>query len=78
MAGIVRFHNALCELFGRRGIRDNVSRYEAIGFGLVEMHGEERNSLLEGLPQSDSPFRLSGFFDTLYARYDERFVVSAP
>lgn len=78
VAGIVRFHNALRELVGRRGIRDDVSRYEAIGFGLVEMHGDERNSLLESFPQKDSPLRLSGFFDTLYARYDERFVVSAP
>lgn len=78
VAGIVRFHNALRELVGRRGIRDDVSRYEAIGFGLVEMHGPGRNSLLDSFPLSDSPLRLSGFFDTLYARYDERFVVSAP
>ena len=47
VAGIVRFHNALRELGGRRGIRDDVSRYEAIGFGLVEMRGEERNGLLD-------------------------------
>lgn len=78
VAGIVRFHNALRELVGRRGIRDDVSRYEAIGFGLVEMHGDQRNALLDSFPLSDSPLKLSGFFDTLYARYDERFVVSAP
>ncbi|MBY0621273.1 hypothetical protein [Sphingomonas ursincola] len=75
---IVRFHNALRELVGRRGIRDDVSRYEAIGFGLVEMYGEQRNSLFGSLPTVDSPLNLAGFFDTLYARYDERFVVSAP
>jgi len=34
---IIRFHNALRQLAGRRGIRNDVSRYEAIGFGLVEM-----------------------------------------
>jgi hypothetical protein len=73
VAGIVRFHNALRELVGRRGIRNDVSRYEAIGFGLVEMHGPQRNALLDSCP-----LKLSGFFDTLYARYDERFVVSAP
>lgn len=78
VAGIVRFHNALRELVGRRGIRDDVSRYEAIGFGLVEMQGSKRNTLLDSFPLSDSPLNLSGFFDTLYARYDERFVVSAP
>lgn len=75
---IVRFHNALRELVGRRGIRDDVSRYEAIGFGLVEMHGERRSSLFHSFPTTDSLLNLTGFFDTLYARYDERFVVSAP
>ncbi len=78
VAGIVRFHNALRELVGRRGIRDDVSRYEAVGFGLVEMHGPHRSSLVASFPLSDSPLKLNGFFATLYARYDERFVVSAP
>lgn len=63
-AGIVRFHNALRELIGRRGIRDDVSRYEAIGFGLVEMHGAER-SLTGSFALEDSPLRLIGFFNTL-------------
>ena len=74
----IRFHNALREVVGRRGIRDDVSRYEAIGFGLVEMHRPERSGLLGSFPQIASPLHLSGFLDTLYARYDERFVVSAP
>lgn len=78
VAGIVRFHNALRELVGRRGIRNDVSRYEAIGFGLVEMHGDARSALLESFPPEDSPLELGRFFDTLYARYDERFVVTAP
>ena len=78
VAGIVRFHNALRELVGRRGIRNDVSRYEAIGFGLVEMQGPARSSLLYSFPDANSPLSLAGFFDTLYARYDERFVVSAP
>jgi hypothetical protein len=30
---IVRFHNALRELTGRRGIRDDVSRYESVSLG---------------------------------------------
>lgn len=78
VAGIIRFHNALRELVGRRGIRDDVSGYEAIGFGLVEMHGPQRNALLDSFPDKDSPLDMAVFFDTLYARYDERFVVSAP
>jgi hypothetical protein len=78
VAGIVRFHNALRELVGRRGIRNDVSRYEAIGFGLVEMRGKARNTLVVAFPPPESPLKLTGFFNTLYARYDERFVVSAP
>ncbi|CAI9417447.1 hypothetical protein ANOBCDAF_03982 [Pleomorphomonas sp. T1.2MG-36] len=78
VAGIVRFHNALREMAGRRGIRNDVSRYEAIGFGLVEMQGVNKNGLLNSFPLPDSPLNLGGFFNTLYARYDERFVVSAP
>ena len=78
VASIIRFHNALRELVGRRGIRNDVSRYEAIGFGLVEMEGARKSGLLTSFPEADSPLNLAGFFDTLYLRYDERFVTSAP
>lgn len=78
VAGIVRFHNALVQLAGRKSIRNDVSRYEAIGFGLVEMHGPSKSGLVESFPPSESSLSMSGFFDTLYLRYDERFVTSAP
>lgn len=75
---IIRFHNALRELTDRRGLRDDVSRYEAIGFGLVEMAGPSKNSLFKSFPGEESPLHLERFFATLYLRYDERFVISAP
>lgn len=78
VASIMRFHNALRELVGRRGIRDDVSRYEAIGFGLVDMQADSRGVLLASYPAEDGALRLERFFDTLYLRYDERFVTSAP
>jgi hypothetical protein len=78
IAGIMRFHNALRELVGRRGIRNDVSRYEAIALGMVEMKAGSRGDLLDSFPAEDSPLRLERFFDTLYLRYDERFVTSAP
>lgn len=78
IAGIMRFHNALRELLGRRGIRNDVSRYEAIGLGMVEMEAASRGVLLDSYPAEDSTLRLERFFDTLYLRYDERFVTSAP
>lgn len=78
VAAIMRFHNALRELAGRRGIRNDVSRYEAIGFGLVEMDSSTMGDLLADYPERESPLRLEKFFQTLYLRYDERFVTGAP
>jgi hypothetical protein len=78
VASIMRFHNALRELVGRRGIRNDVSRYEAIGFGLVEMEPSAMGSLLADYPEVNSVLRMERFFETLYLRYDERFVTSAP
>lgn len=78
VAGIVRFHNALRELVGRRGIRDDISRYEAIGLGLIEMERANCGELVPFFPPEDSPLLLTDFFNKLYARYDERFVYSAP
>lgn len=78
VAAIMRFHNALREMVGRRGIRNDVSRYEAIGFGMVEMEAPSRGALLANYPESDSELRLERFFETLLLRYDERFVTSAP
>ena len=78
VAGIMRFHNALRELAGRRGIRNDVSRYEAIGMGLVEMASGAKGALLADYPENESSLRIEKFFSTLYLRYDERFVTSAP
>ena len=34
--------------------------------------------MLASYPTADSPLRVEQFFDTLYMRYDERYVYSAP
>lgn len=78
VAGIMRFHNALRELTGRRGIRDDVSQYEAVAMTLVDMSVAKRGEPFAPYPPADSPLRLEEFFATLYLRYDERFVYSAP
>jgi hypothetical protein len=78
VAAIMRFHNALRELVGRRGIRNDVSRYEAIALGMVEMEQTAQGALLADYPDAMSPLRLERFFETLYLRYDERFVTAAP
>lgn len=78
VAAIMRFHNALRELTGRRGIRDDVSQYEAVALGMVDMASASIGGLLETYPDYASSLRFERFFDTLYLRYDERYVFSAP
>jgi hypothetical protein len=76
--GIVRFHKALSEMTGRRGLRDEISRYEAMSLALVEPKGELAGSVVPDFPPEDSLLRLDKFFPTLYQRYEERFVYGAP
>jgi hypothetical protein len=75
---IQRFHAALSELTRRRGIRDEISRYEAISLALIEPHGDRAGHIVSGYPPSESPLRLERFFTTLYQQYEERFVYGAP
>lgn len=75
---VVRFHNAIRELTGRRGIRDDVSRYEAVSLALVDPSSAEPGQVLASYPSQDSPLRIERFFQNLYLRYDERYVYSAP
>lgn len=75
---VLRFHSALRELTGRRGIRNDVSRYEAVAFALVESAGEQAGEVLREYPPADSRLRFEQFFATLYRHYDERYVYSAP
>jgi len=74
----VRFHNAIRELTGRRGIRDDVSRYEAASLALVDPAGADPGQVISNYPSEDSPLRIERFFQALYQRYDERYVYSAP
>ena len=74
---IARFHSALREMTLRRGMRDEISRYEAITLALVEPRGQQAGEVFPAFPPSDSPLRLEQFFATLYQRYEERFVYGA-
>jgi len=76
--GIVRFHAALREMTSRRGLRDEISRYEAMTMALIEPRGANAGGVIESFPPADSPLHLDDFFRTLYQRYEERFVYGAP
>ena len=75
---ILRFHAALRELTGRRGIRNDGSRYEAVALALIETTGAGTGEVLAGFPPHDSPLRLDQFFQALYLRYEERYLYGAP
>ena len=75
---IVRFHSALGALTGRNGIREDASRYEAISLALIDTSDGAVGQPLSEFPPPNSPLRLEHFFATLYRRYDERYVYSAP
>ena len=75
---IFRFHSALRELTGRRGIRNDVSRYEAVALAMVEPKGDRAGDLLKDFPPRDSPLRIERFFQSLYQRYEERYLLGAP
>jgi hypothetical protein len=75
---IQRFHAALSELTGRRGIRDEISRYEAISLTLVEPRGEQAGTTFAEFPPAGSALHSQHFFDVMYQQYDERFVFGAP
>lgn len=78
VAAVRRFHAALRELADRRGIRDDVSRYEAISLALASTRSEEVGEIVNEFPDPGSALRFERFFDTVYRQYDERFVYAAP
>jgi hypothetical protein len=45
---------------------------------LIEPRGPNAGTVIDIFPSSDSPLHLSNFFQTLYQRYEERFVYGAP
>lgn len=77
-SGIKRFEIAVSRLAGRSGVRDDLTRYESIGLGLVEAEGSDLGNLVPNYPDPAGPLNIDGFFGRLYAQYDERFIYGAP
>lgn len=67
-----RYHDVLSNLTGRRLVRDDYTRYEAVGFALVET-GLKAGSLLGSFPDAASALAPEKFFRTLYDIYDLRY-----
>jgi hypothetical protein len=71
------FHEAMVRLAGRRDIRDDISRYEAIGLILAGCDKESLGQRLPQFPPVDSPLHVGSFFAKLYAAFDLRYVYGA-
>lgn len=76
--GIQRYHDVISRLAGRSDVRNEVSRYEAVGMALVALIDENIGELFETYPPIDSPLSFARFFPNLYEAYDLRFVYAAP
>ncbi|MGA2864408.1 MAG: hypothetical protein ABSF95_07960 [Verrucomicrobiota bacterium] len=70
---IRRYHDILLGLAGRRFVRDDFTRYEAVSLALVNPGAEAPGTVFGGFPPADSPLNLVAFFETIYRTYDLRF-----
>ncbi len=77
VTAIRRYHDVLLGLAGRRLVRNDYTRYEAVGLAMVVPRGETRNQLLAAFPLSDSPLHFGKFFETLYSVYELRYAYTA-
>ncbi len=78
-SSIERYHAALCRITGRRSLRHDVSAYEAAALLMVDMRASSCGDILQiEFPKSEAELGIEAFFESLYQRYDERFVYAAP
>lgn len=75
---IERYHDVMSRLTGRSDVRDEISRYEAVSILSVTLDGDQNKYIFEDFPKTDSPLHFDNFMDTIYRKYDERFVYAAP
>jgi hypothetical protein len=75
---IKRYHHALAGLTGRFGIRNAVSKYEAIALTIVNVESATYGQVFEAYPPKASALHWERLMQTIYQQYDERFVYQAP
>lgn len=75
---IVTFHDAIARLAGRKDLRNEFSRYEAITLLLVDPDEGFVGDVVGHFPLPTGVLHFDNFFATIYTHYDIRFVYSAP
>jgi hypothetical protein len=76
--GIGRYHEVLTRLSGRRDIRDDITRYEAVSLVLASVGKGATGIVDSAYPSHESPLRFERFFERIFEQYDLRFVYGAP
>jgi len=74
---IQRYYGALCEMTGRRFVRNDYTRYESVGLALIENDQEHAGEVHPAWPPAGSPLRIESFFQRLFETYDIRFPTRA-
>ena len=75
---VLRYHLALSGLTNRAGLRNELSKYEAVALTLVEGDEQSVGSVFKEFPPPDNPLHFSNLMPTIYEQYDLRFVHQAP
>jgi hypothetical protein len=73
MPGIERYAGALCEMVGRRFVRNDYTRYESVGLLVVDNSPGALGDICSEFPASESPLHPGLFFKRLLEVYDIRF-----
>ncbi len=75
---VMSYFAALSEMTGRRFVRNDFTRYEAVALALVENQPPREIGSVYGLfPDADSSLRIETFFSRLFEVYDLRFPLRA-
>jgi hypothetical protein len=75
---IRKYSAAMERLSGRKDLRDDASRYEAISLLVVEGSDKGIGNTLADHPDPGGQLRFEAFFSTVYRQYELRFVYGAP
>lgn len=68
-----RYHDVLASLTGRRTVRDDPTRYEALAMAMVSPDTGTSGEVLTNYPEVGSPLRVERFFRDLLGIYDLRY-----
>lgn len=75
--GIQRYYSALCEMTGRRFVRNDFTRYESVAIVMVESNTDNMGEVYPAWPPADSPLNVGCFFKRIYEVYHLRFPLRA-